>query len=206
MREIPKKNYIILVVLLAVTAFLTLFLSNIYKNKEKLTSNFYEYANKITPESFDEFMTENEDVIIYIGDKYDLTLETVEKELSEKIDKIEHQAFGGCIELSNIYCYAKEVPSTSPTSFDGSYPEYATLHIPASALEAYRTAVPWSSFGKIETLEIAVLEPKAIYSFLVIFFHFFNTSNNQLYYTYHKKINNQYIYYHIYTDLSTKIV
>ena len=88
MREIPKKNYIILVVLLAVTAFLTLFLSNIYKNKEKLTSNFYEYVNKITPESFDEFMTENEDVIIYIGDKYDLTLETVEKELSEKIDEL----------------------------------------------------------------------------------------------------------------------
>lgn len=88
MREIPKKNYMILVVLLAVTTFLTLFLSNIYKNKEKLTSNFYEYANKITPESFDEFMTENEDVIIYIGDKYDLTLETVEKELSEKIDEL----------------------------------------------------------------------------------------------------------------------
>ena len=88
MREIPKKNYIILVVLLAVTAFLTLFLSNIYKNKEKLTSNFYEYANKITPESFDEFMTENEDVIIYIGDKYDLTIETVEKELSQKIDEL----------------------------------------------------------------------------------------------------------------------
>ena len=88
MREIPKKNYIILVVLLAVTAFLTLFLSNIYKNKEKLTSNFYEYANKITPESFDEFMTENEDVIIYIGDKYDLTLETVEKELSKTLFKM----------------------------------------------------------------------------------------------------------------------
>lgn len=88
MREIPKKNYMILVVLLAVTVFLTLFLSNIYRNKEKLTSNFYQYANKITPESFDEFMTENEDVIIYIGDKYDLTLEKVEKELSKKIDEL----------------------------------------------------------------------------------------------------------------------
>lgn len=88
MREIPKKNYIILVVLLAVTAFLTLFLSYIYKNREMLTSNFYQYANKITPESFDEFMTENEDVIIYIGDKYDLTLEKVEKKLSQKIDEL----------------------------------------------------------------------------------------------------------------------
>ncbi|MBQ2947113.1 MAG: hypothetical protein IJE04_04615 [Bacilli bacterium] len=88
MKQIPKKNYIILVVLLAVTVFFTLFLSNIYKNKEKLTSNFYEYSNKITPESFDEFMTENEDIIIYIGDKYDLTLETVEKKLEERIDQL----------------------------------------------------------------------------------------------------------------------
>ena len=88
MKKIPKKNYIILVVLLAVTVFLTLFLSNIYINKEKLTSNFYQYANKITPESFDEFMTENEDVIIYIGDKYDLTLEKSEKNLEQKIDEL----------------------------------------------------------------------------------------------------------------------
>lgn len=88
MREIPKKNYIILVVLLAVTVLLTLFLSNLYVNKEKLTSNFYGYSNKITPESFDEFMTENEDIIIYIGDKYDLTFEKVEEELSEKIDEL----------------------------------------------------------------------------------------------------------------------
>ena len=88
MKKIPKKNYIILVVLLAVTVFLTLFLSNLYKNKEKLTTNFYEYANKITPESFDEFMTENEDVIIYIGDKYDLTLEKSEKNLEQKIDEL----------------------------------------------------------------------------------------------------------------------
>lgn len=88
MREIPKKNYIILVVLLAVTAFLPLFLSNIYKNKEKLTSSFYEYANKITPESFDEFLTENEDIIIYIGDKYDLSFEKVEKTLEQKINEL----------------------------------------------------------------------------------------------------------------------
>ena len=88
MREIPKKNYEILAVLLAVTVLLTLFLSNLYLNKERLTSKFYEYSNKITPESFDEFMTENEDIIIYIGDKYDLTLELVEKEFQNKIDEL----------------------------------------------------------------------------------------------------------------------
>lgn len=87
MKEIPKKNYYLLVVLLAVTVLLTLSLSSIYLNKEKLASNFYEYSNKITPEEFDQFMTENSDVIIYISDKYDLTLEDFEKKLQNKIDE-----------------------------------------------------------------------------------------------------------------------
>lgn len=88
MREIPKKNYYILVVLLAVTVLLTLSLSNLYLNKEKLTSDFYNYANVITPEDFDEFMTENSEVIIYISDKYDLSHNTFEKKFEAKIDEL----------------------------------------------------------------------------------------------------------------------
>lgn len=88
MRQVPKKNYYILVLLLVVTAGLTLFLSNLYLNKEKLVSNFYEYANKITPEEFDVYMTENSDVIIYISDKYDLTNETFEKKFENKINNL----------------------------------------------------------------------------------------------------------------------
>ena len=88
MREIPRKNYYILVVLLTVTVLLTFWLSNLYLNKEKLVSNFYEYSNKITPEDFDEFMTENSDAIIYISDKYDLTNETFEKKFANKIDEL----------------------------------------------------------------------------------------------------------------------
>lgn len=86
MREIPKKNYYILVVLLAVTILLSLYLSNLYLNKEKLTSDFYNYASVITPEDFDEFMTENSDVIIYISDKYDLSHSAFEKNFETKIE------------------------------------------------------------------------------------------------------------------------
>ena len=87
MKEIPKKNYCLLVVLLAVTVVLTLSLSSIYLNKEKLVSNFYEYSNKITVEEFDEYMIENSDTIIYISDKYDLTLGDFEKKLQNKLDE-----------------------------------------------------------------------------------------------------------------------
>lgn len=88
MKEINKKNYLILVVLLVVTALLTLSLSNIYLNKEKLTSNFYQYSNKITPSEFDEYMIEHSDVIIYVSNKYDLTNEIFEKKFKSKIEEL----------------------------------------------------------------------------------------------------------------------
>ena len=88
MKEIPKKNYYILAILLIVTVLLTLVLYNLYLNKEKLVSNFYEYANKITPEEFDEYIVENSDLIIYISDKYDLTYETFEKKFEDKINDL----------------------------------------------------------------------------------------------------------------------
>lgn len=88
MKEIPKKNYYILVVLLVVTAILTLLLSNVYLNKEKMVSHFYEYSNKIKPEEFDEYMTENSDLIIYISDKYDLSHETFENKFKNKINHL----------------------------------------------------------------------------------------------------------------------
>lgn len=83
-----KRNYIILIILLAVTVFLTFFFANIYNSKDNLVSGFYEYSNKITIEEFDEYMTENTDAIIYISDKYDLTHETFEENFEEKINEL----------------------------------------------------------------------------------------------------------------------
>ena len=51
-------------------------------------SNFYEYSNKIKPQEFDEYMTENSDFMIYISDKYDLTYEEFENNFKDKIEKI----------------------------------------------------------------------------------------------------------------------
>ena len=41
------------------------------------------------------------------------------------------------------------MPDISPNAFDGSYIEYATLHVPESAIEAYRKTTPWSGFKSI---------------------------------------------------------
>ena len=88
MKKIPKKNFIILAVLISVTVLLTLTLSNIYLSKEKLVSNFYNDINEIKPNDFDEYYLEHTDLIIYISDKYDLSNETFEKKFEKKLENL----------------------------------------------------------------------------------------------------------------------
>ena len=58
-------------------------------------------------------------------------------------------AFGSCLQLTDVYCYAEDVPNTSSTAFEGSCPENVTLYVPASAKDSYRTTAPWSSFKDV---------------------------------------------------------
>ena len=72
--------------------------------------------------------------------------------LPKSVKDIYSNAFANCPELTDVYCYAESVPSTEADAFDGSYPEYVTLHVPAGALETYKSKAPWSSFGTIVSL------------------------------------------------------
>ena len=66
-------------------------------------------------------------------------------------------AFAYCKNIENVYCYAEEVPSTNYNSaFDDSNIENATLYVPASAIEAYKTTEPWSSFVTIKAIDTTV--------------------------------------------------
>ena len=58
-------------------------------------------------------------------------------------------AFRDCPDLLDVYCYSEKVPSTYSDAFNGSYPEYATLHVPDASIESYKATAPWSGFGKI---------------------------------------------------------
>lgn len=81
------KNYILFAVLLVVTVFLTFFLSSLYKSRNNVVSDFYEYCNKINSNEFDEFIIENPDSIIYIGDKNDLDFKEQESAFKDEIEK-----------------------------------------------------------------------------------------------------------------------
>ncbi len=76
--------------------------------------------------------------------------------IPEGVTYIGSYAFSNCPELTDVYSCAEKVPSTNTNIFDGSNIEYATLHVPASAVNEYKNTAPWSGFGKFETTSIAV--------------------------------------------------
>ena len=67
--------------------------------------------------------------------------------LPESLETVSSQAFAGCSNLSNVYCYAESVPSAESDAFINSNSENAILHVPESALDSYKATVPWSNFG-----------------------------------------------------------
>ena len=73
--------------------------------------------------------------------------------IPNSVTSIYDEAFAKCSKLENVYCYAEKIPYIEDDIFKGSYIEYATLHVPSSALSYYQTTEPWSRFGTIKALE-----------------------------------------------------
>jgi hypothetical protein len=63
------------------------------------------------------------------------------------------KAFSECENLKDVYYYRESLPDYCYDNvFENSYVSYATLHVPASAIEAYQQTLPWSTFGTIVAL------------------------------------------------------
>ena len=73
--------------------------------------------------------------------------------IPNSVKKIYSSAFSGCSNLENVYCYAERFSQTYDDIFEDSYIEYATLHVPSSAISYFQTTKPWSEFGTIKALE-----------------------------------------------------
>ena len=80
--------------------------------------------------------------------------------IPNSVTEISEHAFKDCSNLHDVYCYAAKVPSTNTDVFKDAYIEYATLYIPESAIDAYKTTEPWSGFGTFKTLEGTEVETK----------------------------------------------
>ena len=68
--------------------------------------------------------------------------------IGDGLKNIESFAFSGCYNVTNVYCYAKEVPS-APILYGNlvfAFSASATLHVPAASIEAYSSAESWEDF------------------------------------------------------------
>ncbi len=54
--------------------------------------------------------------------------------------------------LSDVFCYAEEVPQTKSSAFNSSNIAASTLHVPVESVSAYEAAEPWNQFGNIEAI------------------------------------------------------
>lgn len=72
--------------------------------------------------------------------------------IGNSIESIGKGAFANCEELTNVYCYAENVPTTENNAFDNSYIDYSTLYVPESSINKYSVASPWNGFKEIKSL------------------------------------------------------
>ena len=85
-----------------------------------------------------------------------LALVTIPKSVTE----IRSYAFAGCTGLTDVYCYAEDVPAKHYYAFDSSPISSATLHVPAVYVERYVN--PWK-FGSI----VPITAPKHTLTYMV---------------------------------------
>ena len=69
--------------------------------------------------------------------------------IGNSVSSIGSRAFAGIDKLTDVYCLATEIPTVDRTAFENSYIDYATLHVPGTALEKYKAVAPWKNFSSI---------------------------------------------------------
>ena len=72
--------------------------------------------------------------------------------LGSNLAIIGSQAFANCGKIEDVYCYAARCPSIERNTFENSYIDYLTLHVPAVSLNDYKNHDVWSKFKAIVPL------------------------------------------------------
>ena len=73
--------------------------------------------------------------------------------IPESVTSIGNGAFESCYELKDVYCYAEQVPEAGTDMLDWFTYKKATLHVPATSIDAYKNANQWKRFSEIVAIE-----------------------------------------------------
>ena len=69
--------------------------------------------------------------------------------IPSSVNNIGYNAFYRCPNLTDVYCYAENVPETGNNVFKETPISSATLHVPAGSVDKYKATSPWKDFGTI---------------------------------------------------------
>ena len=98
-------------------------------------------------------LTLNEGLQVIGGSSFEGCLSLTTLTIPSTVKSILINALKECENLKDVYCFATTVPETDMAAFDKTPTESATLHVSASAIDAYKAMRPWSGFREIVTLE-----------------------------------------------------
>lgn len=72
--------------------------------------------------------------------------------IPNKVTSIGYYAFRGCNNLTDLFCYANNIPTTDSKAFYRTNLDNVTLHVPSASINNYESTNPWSSFFKIVSI------------------------------------------------------
>ena len=78
--------------------------------------------------------------------------------IPESVTIIGESAFGHCSGLTSVTCLAENVPNTGYHAFKYVPQSTATLYVPETSLNAYKTADQWKEFGNIVGIDPTAVE------------------------------------------------
>ena len=99
--------------------------------------------------------------------------------IGKDVMSIGELAFAENDNLTDVYCFAEDVPNTSNIAFANTPIQYATLHVPEASTEKYKNKAVWKRFKNIVALTDAELGILDINSQPVTN-HYFDLSGKEL--------------------------
>ena len=83
---------------------------------------------------------------------FELSSAMTQLTLPGTITSVDDEVLNRCTSLTEVYCYAEEVPAATERAFQGASVSQAVLYVPAASVEAYRAASPWNTFADIRPI------------------------------------------------------
>jgi hypothetical protein len=116
MKQIPKKNYIIAIIIVIITVLVACYLANYFmkhQQYENETNGILSFLSEVKAEELDSYITENRDVMIYLSNS-DIDNSDIQKKVKKVIKKNDYKK-------DIIYLNAKNLDEDFYVSFASKY-------------------------------------------------------------------------------------